>query len=267
MKALQESARVIRNERITERLWWCTYESPGIAATARAGQFAHALCGDPLSYDPMLRRPLSFSRVDPARGRIAFLIDVVGRGTDWLVRQDPGTEIDLMGPLGTWFEWQPQATRALLVGGGIGLAPLLVLADAAAAAGVEATILCGARDAGGLTPTDWIPESATYRTATDDGSEGHAGVITDLVPDWWDWAQQVFVCGPTPMLQAMSNLSGSLGSRLGQRPVFASLEARMGCAMGVCYSCVVRTAHGVKRVCRDGPVFRQDTLSWEWSHD
>ena len=173
----------------------------------------------------------------------------------------------MLGPLGTWFEWQPQATRALLVGGGIGLAPLLVLADDAAAAGVEATILCGARDAGGLTPTDWIPESATYRTATDDGSEGHAGVITDLVPDWWDWAQQVFVCGPTPMLQAMSNLSGSLGSRLGQRPVFASLEARMGCAMGVCYSCVVRTAHGVKRVCRDGPVFRQDTLSWEWSHD
>lgn len=267
MKALQETARVVRNERITDRLWWCTYESPGMAATARAGQFAHALCGDPGSYDPMLRRPLSFSRVDRAQGHIAFLIDVVGRGTDWLVRQDPGAEIDLLGPLGTWFEWQPDSTRALFVGGGIGLAPLLVMADGAAAGGVEATILCGARDAAGVTPADWIPERATYLTATDDGSQGHAGVITDLVPEWWDWAEQVFVCGPTPMLAAMSTLSASLGIQRGQRPVFASLEARMGCAIGVCYSCVVRTSHGVKRVCRDGPVFRQDTLSWQWTHD
>ena len=117
MKALQETARVVRNERITDRLWWCTYESPGIAATARAGQFAHALCGDPGSYDPMLRRPLSFSRVDRSQGHIAFLIDVVGRGTDWLVRQDPGAEIDLLGPLGTWFEWQPDPrARSSLAG-------------------------------------------------------------------------------------------------------------------------------------------------------
>ena len=141
------------------------------------------------------------------------------------------------------------------------------MADGAASQGVEATILCGARDAGGITPLDWIPQSATYRTATDDGSQGHAGRITELVPDWWEWAEQVFVCGPTPMLEAMSQLGASLGLRLGQRPVFTSLEARMGCAVGVCYSCVVRTTKGVKRVCKDGPVFRQETLSWEWVHD
>ena len=267
MKPIQEWARVVRNSRITERLWWCEYESPGIASTARAGQFAHALCGEPSNFDPMLRRPLSFSRVDTNSGHISFLIDVVGRGTDWLVRQPPGAEIDVLGPLGTWFQWQPGAQRALLVGGGIGLAPLLVLAEHADAAGVATKILCGARDTAGLTPIDRVPASADYQVATDDGSRGHSGRITDLVPPLWDWADQVFTCGPTPMLETMSEIASTLGAEVGPRPVHASLEARMGCAMGVCSSCVVRTDQGVKRVCRDGPVFPQSTLSWEWTHD
>lgn len=267
MKPLQERARVVRTERITKRLWWCEYDSPRIASSARAGQFAHALCGNRFSFDPMLRRPLSFSRVDAGSGRISFLVDVVGRGTEWLVHQPTGREVDLIGPLGTWFDWQHGATRALLVGGGIGLAPLLVLADEAPAAGVETRILCGARDAAGLTPAAWITASADYHVATDDGSNGHAGRVTDLVPAHWPWAEQVFTCGPTAMLETMSNLTSTLQNDDRPRTVHASLEARMGCAVGVCYSCVVRTNQGIKRVCKDGPVFPQNILSWEWKHD
>ena len=267
MKPLQERAQVIRNQRITKRLWWCEYASPGIASVARAGQFAHTLCGKPSSLDPMLRRPLSFSRVDARSGRISFLVDVVGRGTEWLVNQPTGSHVDLIGPLGTSFDWQHGATRALLVAGGIGLAPLLVLADEAPAAGVETRILCGARDAAGLTPPAWIARPAEYHVATDDGSTGHAGRITDLVPAHWEWSEQVFACGPTPMLETLSNLTPTLPNDGRPRAIHASLEARMGCAVGVCYSCVVRTSQGIKRVCRDGPVFPQNILSWEWKHD
>ena len=267
MNVLQESARVIRTERITERLWWSELEAPGVASSARPGQFAHVLCAERSSLDPLLRRPLSFSRVNATTGQIAFLIDAVGRGTDWLVHQTPGTEVDLIGPLGTWFEWQPGAENALLIGGGIGLAPLLVLADTAGDNGVNAQVLCGARDAQGLTPPPWIADTVTYVVATDDGSRGYSGHVTDLVADRWAWADQVFACGPTAMLATMSHVISTLSTQIGRRPSFASLEARMGCAMGVCYSCVVRTSCGVKRVCKEGPVLPHDIISWDWTHD
>ena len=261
-----ESARVLRNTRITERLWWCEYAAPLIASSAHPGQFAHVLCGAPEQLDPLLRRPLSFSRIEPDRGRVAFLIDTVGRGTAWLVDQPVGTEIDMLGPLGGSFEFQPGCGRALMVGGGIGLAPLIALADLAPAQGVQVRLLAGGRDAHQVTPPEWLHADIEYNVATDDGALGHHGFVTDLVPDHFAWCDQVFVCGPTPMMRAMAELTCELAATHGPRPAFTSLEARMGCAMGVCYSCVVQTTHGPKRVCHDGPVFPQSTLTWTWDH-
>ncbi len=262
-----ETARVVRNQRITPRLWWCEYEAPQIAAHARPGQFAHVLCSEPQQLDPLLRRPLSFSRIDPRRGRVAFLLETVGRGTAWLARQPAGAPIDMLGPLGTSFEFQPGGARALLVGGGIGLAPLLALADLAPARGVDVRLLAGGRTAEHVTPRAWVDARAHYLAATDDGSLGRRGFVTDLAERHFGWSDQIFVCGPTPMMRAMARLSARLASTFGQRPTFTSLEARMGCAMGVCYSCVVKTSRGVERVCLEGPVFEQSALTWEWGHE
>lgn len=261
-----ESARVLRNTRITERLRWCEYEAPLIAAGARPGQFAHVLCSTPDQLDPLLRRPLSFSRIEPDRGQVAFLIDTVGRGTSWLVNRPIGTEIDMLGPLGGSFDFQPDRGRALMVGGGIGLAPLIALADLAPAQGVQVRLLAGGRDAHQVTPREWLDSSVDYRVATDDGALGHHGYVTDLVPDQFGWCDQIFVCGPTPMMRAMAELTSELAAAHGPRPAFTSLEARMGCAIGVCYSCVVQTTTGPRRVCHDGPVFPQSSLTWTWDH-
>ncbi len=261
-----ESARVLRNTRITDRLWWCEYEAPLIAASARPGQFAHVVCSAPDQFDPLLRRPLSFSRIDRDSGRVAFLIDTVGRGTAWLVDQPVGTEIDMLGPLGGSFAFQPDRARALMVGGGIGLAPLIALADLAPAQGVQVRLLAGGRDAHQVTPREWLHSNVEYHVATDDGALGHHGFVTDLVPDHFAWCDQIFVCGPTPMMRAMADLTDDLTATHGPRPAFTSLEARMGCAMGVCYSCVVQTTTGPQRVCHDGPVFPQATLTWIWDH-
>lgn len=262
-----ESARVLRNTPITHRLWWCEYEAPLIAASARPGQFAHVLCSAPDQLDPLLRRPLSFSRLEPDLGRVAFLIDTVGRGTAWLVDQPEGTEIDMLGPLGGSFAFQPDRARALMVGGGIGLAPLIALADLAPAEGVQVRLLAGGRDAHHVTPREWLHSNVEYHVATDDGALGHHGFVTDLVPDHFAWCDQIFVCGPTPMMRAMAELTDELAATHGPRPAFTSLEARMGCAMGVCYSCVVQTTTGPQRVCHDGPVFPQSTLAWTWHHE
>ena len=262
-----ESARVLRNTRITRRLWWCEYEAPLIAASARPGQFAHVLCSAPDQLDPLLRRPLSFSRIEPDLGQVAFLIDTVGRGTAWLVDQPEGTEVDMLGPLGGSFDLQPDHARALMVGGGIGLAPLIALADLAPAQGVHVRLLAGGRDAHQVTPREWLHSTVEYHVATDDGALGHHGFVTDLVLDHFAWCDQIFVCGPTPMMRAMAELSDELAAIHGPRPAFTSLEARMGCAMGVCYSCVVQTTTGPLRVCHDGPVFPQSALTWTWHHE
>ena len=266
MRKRLEVAHVIRNVQITQRLWWCEYNAPEIASSALPGQFAHVLCSEPEQFDPLLRRPLSFSRIDPSKGHVAFLLDTVGRGTSWLVQQPTGAEIDMLGPLGTPFEFQFSESNVLLVGGGIGLAPLIALADTAPQRGINVRLLGGGRDVEQITPQEWLHPDTTYLISTDDGTAGHHGFVTDLVPEHYNWSDQICVCGPTPMMQAMAQLSPRLAKKHGHVPVHTSLEARMGCAMGVCYSCVVKTTEGVKRVCHDGPVFDQNLLTWEWNH-
>ncbi len=261
-----EQARVVSNTRISARLWWCEYEAPAIAAEARPGQFAHVLCGPEDSFDPMLRRPFSFSRIDRARGRVALLVDVVGRGSECLVTRSPATEVSFLGPLGTWFEFEPVQRRALMVGGGIGLAPLIALADEAAAHEVEVEILAGGRDRDAITPAQYLADRVGYVIATDDGSLGRRALVTELVGERYAWADQVFVCGPEPMMQAMAQLAARLDCGSEAKSIHFSLEARMGCAMGVCYSCVVKTTAGIERVCKEGPVFSQRELTWEWRH-
>ena len=258
----QVMAAVRENREIAEATYRMRLRAPDIAAHARPGQFLHvrpAPVGEhgTFSFDPLLRRPLSILRADAKAGEVEILYDVVGRGTALLARARVADEIDILGPLGKPFELAPKTRHALLVGGGIGVVPLVMLAEAALARDVAVTLLAGYRTAAKAFPTSLIPTEAEYVVTTDDGTHGRPGFVTSAALEYLPWADQIFACGPIPMLQALRRLD--LPRSL---PVQISMEAHMGCAMGVCLGCVVETRHGLKRVCRDGPVFSLREMVW-----
>jgi dihydroorotate dehydrogenase electron transfer subunit len=233
--------------------------APDIAQDTRAGQFVHVRCGPPTGFDPLLRRPISIYGLDG--DEVLLYYDVVGRGTGFLAERRPGDLLDVLGPLGKPFQVDSASRRLLMVGGGIGLAPLVALARQLHDGPVEIVLLGGFRTAGRVLPPGFVPESAEYLVATEDGSSGQAGYVTDLVPRYLDWADQVFACGPTRMMQALHPVVAPRATL----QVTVSLEERMACGMGVCLSCVVQTRRGVKRVCRDGPVFDlSDLRALQW---
>lgn len=249
---------VVGNSRLSETLFWITLRSDRIARAARPGQFVHLLNGE--SNDPLLRRPYSLSAIDPRAATISILYQVVGRGSDWLAQRRPGDQVDTLGPLGTSFTIEPNSRHLLMIGGGIGMGPLVALA-AAAGNGADSVLINGARTADLLLPTGFLPAAAELQIATDDGSAGARGTAVDLMPDRYDWADQIFACGPGAMLQA---LESALRLQTGRKSIQFALEARMACGLGLCHSCVVTTRRGPKRVCTEGPVFNRQDLTWRW---
>ncbi len=228
------------------------FESPEIAQSAKPGQFVMVHCGE----DTLLRRPFSLHQLEG--NRLALLFKVVGRGTRWLSQRQAGDNLDLLGPLGNGYTIYPDSKNLLLVAGGIGVAPLVFLAQQAPKLGCSATLLLGAQTASQLYPQRLLPSGIELIIATEDGSAGKMGMITDLLPDYIDWADQVFTCGPTSMYQTMATQK-----LLKKKPVQISLEIMMGCGLGVCYGCTIKTKNGLKQVCKDGPIFDLDDILWE----
>jgi dihydroorotate dehydrogenase electron transfer subunit len=197
----------------------------------------------------------------------------------------------MLGPLGRPFEMDPRTQHVLLVAGGLGIAGVRALADEAIRDGRQVTLLFGAAGAGDVYPSSLLPDELEYVVATDDGSVGHHGFVTELMAEYEAWADQAFACGPLPMLRALAGLASSRRRRLGvaslgrkrgagrpippgspqaRRKAFlqVSMEQNMGCAVGACLGCVVMSTSGTpQRVCREGPVFAADELEWEgaWS--
>ncbi|MCX7014974.1 MAG: dihydroorotate dehydrogenase electron transfer subunit [Candidatus Sumerlaeota bacterium] len=231
-----------------------TYHDSDIAAHAKPGQFINVRVSGATA--PLLRRPFSLCDADPAAGRFSVLFRVVGEGTEALARAGAGDRIDLMGPLGTAFQWEG-VERALLVAGGVGVAPLHFLASQiwrakqAERPAPRVVFAYGARDSGGLALADDIEKRVDLLAiTTEDGSRGQRGLVTaaldpHLAPD-----TAVFCCGPTPMMAAVLRRMRERGLKRG----WFSLENQMGCGVGVCLGCVVPTRDGYRRVCCDGPV-------------
>jgi len=228
-------------------------ESAQMDSQAQPGQFVMVRCGE----ETLLRRPLSIHQQDG--DRIALLFSVVGEGTQWLSRRRAGENIDLLGPLGNGFSIQSGSKNLLLVAGGIGIAPLCFLAHEAVSRGYTVTLLLGASTASRLYPAHFLPAEVELVTATEDGTSGERGMVTDLLPDFTGKADQIFACGPLEMYQDVANKYPQLKGK----QVQISLEVRMGCGRGICYGCTVKTRRGLKQVCTDGPVFYLDDILWE----
>ncbi|MFC1928923.1 dihydroorotate dehydrogenase electron transfer subunit, partial [Chloroflexota bacterium] len=191
--------------------------------------------------------------------KVALLFSVVGKGTAWLSQRKAGDNIDIFGPLGNGFSVSPDSRNLLLVAGGIGIAPLFFLAQQALSQGCSVTLLYGTRTEHRY-PENLLPTGIKLAAATEDGTMGKKGSITDLLPDYVEWADQIFACGPIPMYHDMYIRREKL---LKAKPVQVSLEVRMGCGRGLCYGCTIKTKSGLKKVCQDGPVFDLDDVLWD----
>tara|TARA_B100001123_G_scaffold201071_2_gene228214 strand:+ start:1204 stop:2010 length:807 start_codon:yes stop_codon:yes gene_type:complete len=264
MNPASQYVEVISNTKLSNQLWWIDFHSESISNNAQPGQFVHMLNSE--GDDPLLRRPYSLSSIDPDRESASILYHVVGRGSEWLSNCSPGDKIDTIGPLGSPFTVLSDTRHLLMLGGGIGMGPLIALANQYASEHTKTIILNGARSLHGITPRKFIPKQSNLLTATDDGSLGHQGTVVDLLADNYHWADQIFACGPTPMLRAIDHKINHIDHTPSdkRKSVQFALEARMACGIGICYSCVVATKSGPKRVCYEGPVFPMTNLTWDW---
>ena len=234
------------------------------------GQFAMITLGEPEGVvDPLLRRPFCiFNLSDGPSGRLQFFYKVMGRGTGLLSRLAEGRTIHCLAPLGNGFTRPAsETTRLLLVAGGIGSASLHPLALKEIGAGRRPVVLYGCRTApevAGIRPT--IEAGAEVRIATDDGTEGHHGTVTDLLDrfleaEGTDWT--ICACGPMGMMKTAAAVAKRRGTRC-----FVSLESSMACGFGVCVGCVVGThtdgdgPPAYRRICIDGPVFDAEQVVW-----
>jgi dihydroorotate dehydrogenase electron transfer subunit len=279
------ASELVESREILPGQWIQSFHAPDLASGSRAGQFVHIRTGD---YSGLvLRRPFSINTVDVATGIITIHFRTIGRGTEWFTRLRPGDEIDMLGPLGRPFEVDSRSRHLLLIAGGLGMAGVRFLADEAIRDGRQVTLLFGAANARDVYPSSLLPDEVEYVIATDDGSVGRRGFVTDLVPEYEAWADQAFACGPAGMLAALARLAVGRRERLGvaklgrkrgagradpvgspaaRRKAFlqVSMEQNMGCAVGACLGCVVMGVGGTpQRVCREGPVFASDEINWE----
>lgn len=248
--------------------WLLSLAAPAIAERARPGQFVNIAVEGP---GTLLRRPFSIARVSKqgiAAGTIEVVFDAHGPGTEWLTHVDLHDVIDVVGPLGTPFPLPQRKVSCLLIGGGYGAAPLFFLADELTRKGLRVDMIIGAGS------QDRIPNAieakritASVTFTTDDGSYGTHGRVTDVLDDVVERCGSgvVYACGPNPMLRAVSERCEAL-----DLPVQVAVEEKMGCGIGVCFTCVlpISTRSGditMKRACVEGPVFNGARIAWEQS--
>ena len=231
--------------------------APASLIAPMPGQFY--MVRGPWEADPLLPRPFSIARFRSFKNgqiQLEFLLRIIGRGTRLLGTARVGSELDVLGPLGIGFE-QPPGDSAWMVAGGIGIAPFPALIDAIATPKRKLSLLVGARTEAEIPGFNDVAANLTggVEIATDDGSAGFAGTVVDLLASRLDRASdqtpsQVYVCGPHAMMEAAAAVCMDAGI-----PCSVSLEAPMGCGMGTCRGCVIRTFRNTNfTICTEGPV-------------
>ena len=270
----QVLSKILFNIEVSQTYYKMGIDCPEIASIAAPGQFIMVRVSNRL--DPLLRRPFVIHRIQRANtgsySQVEILYKMVGKGTEIMSEMKEDDEIDLLGPLGNVYRIDTNIRTAVLVGGGIGVAPLLSLAENiishCPSLDSHLLLLGGKGRDDVLCVEEFEKLGVEVRVATEDGSLGQRGVVVDLLLGYLESrdnslasSTHCFACGPDTMLREVSKITGekSISCQI-------SLEARMACAVGACLGCVVRAKAGgdvYKKVCKDGPVFDSNEIIWE----
>ena len=240
----QVNLLILENAPLTDSVWRIVLRGDNSAITA-PGQFVN------IRLDGLyLRRPISVCDVEG--DRLTLIYKVVGAGTEQLSHMQPGEALDILSGLGNGYDIACAGARPLLIGGGVGVPPLYLLAKELIKAGRSVTVCLGFNTKGEVFYEDEFRAlGCDVRVSTVDGSYGTKGFVTDILPDA---PTHYFACGPEPMLKAVHKAVACSGQ--------LSFEARMGCGFGACMGCTCETIAGYKRICRDGPVMRKEEIKW-----
>ena len=244
----EEMARVIRQEEIATDIYSMWIDTEQIAAHAKPGQFVSVYCNEG---SRLLPRPISICEIDKAAGRLRLVYRIAGKGTEEFSKFAEGTTVKIVGPLGNGFTLKDK--KAFLIGGGIGIPPMLELAKNL---DCEKQIVVGYRNNELFLAEEFKKYGEVY-VATEDGSVGTKGNVLDAIRENGLTADIIYACGPTPMLRALKEYAAEHGIEC-----WISMEERMACGIGACLACVCKSkdkdAHSNvknKRVCKEGPVF------------
>lgn len=260
--AKQISNTIVGIEEIAEDIFRMKVSSDYISANAKPGQFVNIKCCD--GFNALLRRPVSICSVDRSDNTYDIVFQRKGDGTAILACKKEGDCIDVLGPLGNGFDTGTEYRRIAVVGGGIGVFPLLFLLDESKAI-VRRSYLGFRTSKLVVLENEFRTRSNTIDIATDDGTYGTGGFVTDLfrrdlMVERFDI---IYACGPEPMLRKVSQLADEFGTKCQ-----ISLEQRMGCGFGTCLACACKTKNRgddwhYSRVCKDGPVFDSREIIFE----
>ncbi len=263
---LNIKVKILSRKEVAPNIFLIKLSAPSVAQDALPGQFIHIKCSKD-NY-PLLRRPLSIHRIDREKGEIYILFQVVGEGTKLLSKREVGDDLDVLGPLGNGFNIYPESKKIVIIGGGIGVAPLLALCEESIKKGKEVRVLIGALK------KELVIGEENFRNlgvkvdiATDDGSYKHKGLVTDLlegsIREGW-LADQIFACGPKYKLKKIVEIS--LDAHI-------DCQVSLACGIGACLGCVCKiktknkkedkAKYEYKRVCVDGPIFEGSEVVWD----
>ena len=256
-----EDLKILKNEEVAKNYMMMEIKSENIARKAVPGQFVHISLNEKvngnknITNDPLLRRPFSIHDVDVERGIVKILYKVVGKGTFLLSRKRANDVLSIMGPLGNGFAIKKDIAKAAIVAGGIGVAPMYFLLKALLKNGVEVDFYLGALSKSEILLVDEIKSlGVELHVATDDGSIGEKGRVTDLLHKNLKAVDVTYTCGPKLMMREVVKIALAKGI-----PVQVSMEEKMACGIGACLSCVCKVKNNehfeYKRVCAEGPVF------------
>lgn len=247
MEMIKETAKVVRQQQIDEGIFDMELSFPKGAALAKPGQFIAMYCNDK---SKLLPRPISICGINKEEGTLRVVYRVAGEGTKEFSEMKEGDTLEVMGPLGNGFALKEE--KAIIIGGGIGIPPMLELAKQL---NVEKTVVLGYRTSTFL--KDEFEAVCDVKVATEDGSQGTKGTVIDAIEKYGVEGKAIYACGPMPMLKALAVYAEEHGME-----AQISLEERMACGIGACLGCICKTkekGHHTNvnntRICKDGPVF------------
>lgn len=250
-------AKLIAKEELISGIFKFSVEAPEVVEQAKIGQFIEIRVNDDI--EPFLRRPISIHNMDRKSGKLEFIFQVKGKGTEILAKRNVGDLIDIVGPLGNGSFDYSKYERIGIIGGGIGVFPLYELAKNAKNDGKDVSIYLGFRNKDLVVLEDEFKNVSTnFVLTTDDGSYSKKGFAIDFLKEDIENGKvdSIYACGPLPMLRAVQKLAIEKDI-----PCQLSLEEKMACGLGVCLGCAVKTSDSTKEapqykhVCKNGPVF------------